>query len=380
MKIVIVLAIYLQIILGASLVSAWSLENLRKNVGNFRVRHVTVYYMRAFLCIESENTAVSHRIPTLIEATWPENIIPIVPKIFPTTDGHAIHAGDCDKIHSAIGTSVDRKGRLWVIDNGSYLCPPKLLVYLILPWTGLMVGEPMQSVDDGRVTAILCDPVYSRNGSTRAFITLYEYDFMLVYYLKEERFGKIYFRDHRTRIDYPFQPTEIAWARTGKTVYVANNRTGELCSINVTKLKITSNESVSLVNISTKNKTIVKLTIILFNPQSKVPIKHIGTLLGPPRSLAADPKGALYYVLPRDGVVLRWNGHRPLKAEKHEILMFSGAEMTQIVFGARGSVWLVITQSGTIDDLEAGDHCVQILNHYTASPKYNDDSVESDYD
>lgn len=47
----------------------------------------------------------------------------------------------------------------------------------------------------------------------------------------------------------------------------------------------------------------------------------------------------------------------PLKAEGHEVLYLSRAPIVQIVFGAKGSVWIVYEHAD-----EYGDHCRRIIN------------------
>lgn len=50
--------------------------------------------------------------------------------------------------------------------------------------------------------------------------------------------------------------------------------------------------------------------------------------------------------------------HRqPLKAEGHEVLYLTKSSIVQILFGAKGSVWIVYEHGD-----EMGDHCRRILN------------------
>lgn len=95
-----------------------------------------------------------------------------------------------------------------------------------------------------------------------------------------------------------------------------------------------------------------------------VEVKYLGTLLGPAKSLAvpnsfdsADiSQKYLYYHLPRDGAILRWNFQRPLTAEGHDVLYFADASVAQILFGAKNSVWIAYEQNDEYDD-----HCKRIL-------------------
>lgn len=94
-----------------------------------------------------------------------------------------------------------------------------------------------------------------------------------------------------------------------------------------------------------------------------VMIKYLGSLLGASTAVAVTQNiGSdinskyLYYHLPRDGVVLRWNFHQPLTAEAHEILYFTKSPIVQILFGAKGSVWIVYQHNNQITD-----HCMHIF-------------------
>lgn len=92
--------------------------------------------------------------------------------------------------------------------------------------------------------------------------------------------------------------------------------------------------------------------------------KYLGPLLGSSTALtvsqstdaAANKDTYLYYHLPRDGAVLRWNFHQPLTAEGHEVLHFARKPIVQILFGAKGSVWIVHEQND-----QFGDHCRRIF-------------------
>lgn len=108
-------------------------------------------------------------------------------------------------------------------------------------------------------------------------------------------------------------------------------------------------------------------------------MKRIGRLLGPPKSLKTDPNGNLYYIIPRDNAIVRWNGHRPIKAERHDVIFQISGDLVQIIFGARGSVWAVTSLPGMYMHSDANDHCIRIMHHFT-TPPFHFASSESDYD
>lgn len=68
--------------------------------------------------------------PTLIETTWPENLLPIQPKVFPNELSHSRLPIDCNSIIKAVQTAIEvETSTLWVLDNGSRFCKPKLIAY-----------------------------------------------------------------------------------------------------------------------------------------------------------------------------------------------------------------------------------------------------------
>lgn len=122
-------------------------------------------------------------------------------------------------------------------------------------------------------------------------------------------------------------------------------------------------------------------------------LRLLGPLLGVSKSLSVPTNGVsgdpnnnyLYYYIPRDGAIVRWDFRykkhvlfnlasvkqrkdlfckflfyrKRLTAEGHDVLYFSRRSVVQIIFGAKGSVWTVHTNS---DDV--GDHCTRILSYY----------------
>lgn len=99
-------------------------------------------------------------------------------------------------------------------------------------------------------------------------------------------------------------------------------------------------------------------------------ITQLGSLLGHTDTLAVTStlnaglyNDYLYYYLPRDGAIVRWNFRRPLTAEGHDVLYLTSIPVIQVVFGAKGSVWVVQERQNVL-----GDHCTRI---FTAHPAPN---------
>lgn len=118
---------------------AWNLAtvddsglNFVTNNNDYVVLHVSVFYVRSFLVIQNRWNSTSKNPITLIESTWPENLLPIQPRVFPNDLSHAKTICACNEIIQSIHTAIDRNGMLWLLDNGSIYCPPKIIIYNLL--------------------------------------------------------------------------------------------------------------------------------------------------------------------------------------------------------------------------------------------------------
>ncbi|XP_037025083.1 major royal jelly protein 5 [Bradysia coprophila] len=309
---------------------AWNLSQLNLNANDYVITDVSNYYIRSFLCIKSRNDSV--KLPTLIETIWPENLLLIPPKIFPSDLSHTKSLTDCNGIIQAVGTAVDRTGFLWVIDSGSKYCRPKLLVF------DLKKNEEIHrhqfNIRRHAFTSIKIGP---SNGfdcagrpNVQAFITLDSADYLIVYSLYESRWWKLQLI---TPDNIIVQPKDIAIL---KNELFVSDECGHLWTA---KLDV--------------------LNRVKYPHYYAIRVQFIADLLGPSTQLAIDPNGALYYYLPSDGALLRWNSKKPLNAENHDVLDLSPTKVVDIIFGARGSVWIVKESSDYVDD-----HCKRILLHY----------------
>lgn len=69
------------------------------------VHHISVYYARAFICLthpSNHNRPLQPQsTPTLVEASWPENMIGVRPVIFPSEDYFIRREGKCKGILQA---------------------------------------------------------------------------------------------------------------------------------------------------------------------------------------------------------------------------------------------------------------------------------------
>lgn len=81
---------------------------------------------------------------TIIESTWPENLLPIQSRIFPNDLSHSKSESNCNGIVKTVQTAVDRSnGLLWLLDNGSQYCTPKLIVFDLLRGNAEVISRNM---------------------------------------------------------------------------------------------------------------------------------------------------------------------------------------------------------------------------------------------
>ena len=125
-KFLLIFTLGLNLIIGSI---SWTLSSLDMSTNGTSILHVSVYYNRAFLCLQHQNDTQK---PTFIEATWPENLIGVKPKIFPSESQFKKRSGKCRGVQKAKATDIDEKGRLWLIDEGTDQCAPKIFVYDLL--------------------------------------------------------------------------------------------------------------------------------------------------------------------------------------------------------------------------------------------------------
>jgi hypothetical protein len=173
-----------------STAKAWSLSSLNINASDTSVIHVSVYYGRAFLCLRHDSNP---SLPTLVEASWPENIIGTKPKIFPSEQTHERRLGKCKGIKQATSTEIDVNGRLWMIDNGNEMCSAKIIVYDLLYFNDEIHFQAFGGLKGKKFSKIVIDPVQSENGDQRVYLSMIDEDYLLVYSFNERKLGKLKF-------------------------------------------------------------------------------------------------------------------------------------------------------------------------------------------
>lgn len=246
----------------------WDLSSL--NITNFEIIQVSHYYSRAFLCIKS---TTSELIPTFIETNWPENGISFQPTIFPSDE----------TIQDVVTSDVDRKGRLWLIEN---LNPPKLIIYNLLQFDNKIVDyEFGDEFERNSISSIVCDTI--QDGSSNSFISFHEKEFLLIYSLKDRSMKKLNFIDDQRAFNQKLNFPTIAFGFS--CVLFLTDKFGRLYYLDVMSLRRKLDFSWAA------------------ESELDVTVRFLGELLGPPESLIVDAKGCLYYVIKKYGCVLRWN-------------------------------------------------------------------------
>uniref|UniRef100_A0A182JYU4 Uncharacterized protein n=1 Tax=Anopheles christyi TaxID=43041 RepID=A0A182JYU4_9DIPT len=310
---------------------SWDLRSI--GIDRFRVRHVSLYHSRAFLTIESSNVS-------LVEASWPENIGYQWFRVLSSDRDER----SCRGLTNVLGTDIDRLARLWVLCGQPALnegtCPPKLVIRSLLsPGTGEIQHRFPRADHEQRFHAIVVDPVPASDGDTRAIITLFDQDYVLLYSLFKRSIGKLQFQksDHTS-----LHPISLSEATVNlNRLYVADTVSDRLFALPIRNLR----------QLAFPEDGVRKIIM-------KTNVTYLGRLLGRPAGLTLDSRDNLLYVLQRDGAIVKWTPGRSLKAENHRVILQQGTNITQIILGIAGKAWAV---SGEYISEESRRHCMKIV-------------------
>ncbi|XP_053670830.1 uncharacterized protein LOC128721133 [Anopheles nili] len=311
------------------LVHSWDLRPV--GIDRFRVRHVSLYHSRAFLTIESPDVS-------LVEATWPENTGNQRPRVLSNDeDGES-----CRGLTHVRGTDIDRLARLWVLCGSDFRnsgCPPKLVIRSLLsPGTGEIQHRLRRPDTNPQFHTIVVDPVPASDGDTRAFITLLDQDFILLYSLFKRTIGMLKFEKNDLTTLHPISLAEVAVNHN--RLYVADTVSDRLFALPIRNLR----------QLAFPEDGVQKIIM-------KTNVTYLGRLLGRPWGLKLDFRDNLLYVLQRDGAIVKWTPGRSLKAENHRVILQQGTNITQIILGIAGKAWAV---SGEFVSQETRRHCLKI--------------------
>lgn len=151
------------------------------------------------IILQQKISSLHYLVPTLIEAPWPENIFGVKPKVFsedPTIN--FLRPGLlCDNIINARATDIDRKGNLWILDNGiinsGIKCSPKLSIHSLIILNERVHVHEFPEFQRRFFSSLVLDPVIVDDLDTRAYFTFHDSYFLILYSFREKRYAKVKF-------------------------------------------------------------------------------------------------------------------------------------------------------------------------------------------
>lgn len=319
------LHIVLCVLFKSAIQSAWLLSQAGLNDSSYNVRHLSTHFSRVFLCISVEQ----NDFPTLIEAQWPAAYLPLRTLVFPSQEVHANREdGECTRLQQAHWSQVDSLSRLWVMDVGwpQIGCSPKLLVFDLLRNNAELLRIDCGQHIDGNATmqslVVHLGPKSSSCEVERHIFFILEnrpqilaYDILEQTWHQRELMSKKYENMSQT---FPINPMDFTFGMQGELII--SDQDGELYS-SVNMLQLTG-------SVTSGNALHIELA-------------RLGSLLGPSRSMVIDFFGALFYVVPKFGAVVRCAQLANLTAEGNEIIYLTSKNIQQIFFGNEGAVWVL---------------------------------------
>lgn len=333
---------------SVSSVFGWDLSPL--GIHEFTIKHVSLYKSRAFLTIDGSNAS-------LVEASWPENKIGIRPRILCDHEPNVLREC-CDQLIHVISTDIDSGARLWILDRGDDegLCSPKLVIRSLI----LVGSKEIQyefSTSSNTFHSVVVDPIKASDGDTRAFVTMLDTDYLLLFSLSKQTFGKLKFEyivcDSRKnpsliltftprRKDLsPISPISLSEIAINQNhLYISDSLTGRLFQLPVKTIR----------QLSFPEEGVQKMIL-------KTSVTYLGRLLGRGKGLKLDLWDNLYYIIPRDGAIVKWKPCHTLKAENHLVIYQREINVSQIIFGVGSKAWVIASEFASE---ETKRHCLRI--------------------
>ncbi|XP_053690208.1 uncharacterized protein LOC128738824 [Sabethes cyaneus] len=312
-----------------NLVSSWDLSPI--GLTDFAIRQVSLYKSRAFLTIDSPNV-------TLVEASWPENKIGVRPRVL-SDDGLNLTNNSCAGLTKIIGTDVDRVARLWILDRGGGIlfCNPKLVIRSLIIATSREIRYEF-GFSDRVFHSIVVDPMQAADGDTRAFITFENTDYLLMFSLFKREVGKMKFEKKDFSPLSPISLSEVAINHN--VLYISDALSGRLFSLPIKSIRQLNFPEGGIQKMITKTN-----------------VTYMGRLLSRASGLKLDLRDNLYYIIVRDGAVVKCKPDQSLKAENHAVILQREINVIQIVLGVAGNGWAI--SSHFLSD-ESQRHCLRI--------------------
>ncbi|XP_055919110.1 uncharacterized protein LOC129951118 [Eupeodes corollae] len=316
------------VVLVVSEVHSWNFVSLGLNDTTYRLMHVSTYYIRAFVCIETQ----SKYHPTLVESYWPENFFALAPKVFPNKLAHRRRdkSKDCNLIQQAMLTQIDSWNRLWMLDKGSRSCKPKIIVYDLLRDNLEVFRIEIDQFRGNEIITMKLGPTPTCcQVEEKAYFVVAHKPYLLTFDLLRHTWQKLPISSRKydnIQQSFPVHPKDIAFGYGNQLLI------GEQCG----KLFLANSRG---------NGT-------------EIQAEFMGNLIGSPQGMIIDDVGIMYYLVPKFGAVIRCFPRMGLSTEDNEILSLSSLPIKQIFFGVQGSVWLA-----SETPIFAYDHCHRLVEN-----------------
>ncbi|XP_030570659.1 uncharacterized protein LOC115769824 [Drosophila novamexicana] len=315
--------------------AGWSLSQAGLNNSSYNVRHLSTHFSRVFLSISVEH----NDFPTLIEAQWPVSYLPMRTIIFPNSEVHANRAElkmDCTRLQQAHWSQVDSLSRLWVMDVGwpDNECAPKLLVFDLIRNNAELLRIDCGQHIDANATQSLVVHLGPKPSSCELerhiFFILDGQPHILAYDILEQTWHRRELKSKKYESmsqAFAIKPIDFTFGVQGELI--VSDQDGALYS-SIKRLQLMGSTQASLSSSSSSSSDTLHIQLT-----------RLGSLLGPSRSMIMDYFGALFYVMPKFGAVVRCAQLANLTAEGNEIIYLTSKNIQQIFFGVEGAVWVL---------------------------------------
>ncbi|GFG32835.1 hypothetical protein Cfor_06333 [Coptotermes formosanus] len=324
-------------------VVTWNLSSFappRASIGQ-----VAVWRNRAFICLPRYDQGPIRA--TLLEAPWPENFYSthhlthqpvgitshMIPHPYPGSNRTMQLEGHCPSLQNVTALDVDyTRGRLWVLDAGTAICCPKVVVF-DLRRNEEVLRVKLTNVTSRTLSSIVADPVVGPWGF-QAYVGSPNSGYLLVVWQRGWWQVALDVKGSQEESMHAVGTATLALSRRETLLYLTAPESHFLFSLDLSAVRSSPPPS---------SKEVRRVTA-----------SFLGMKLGPSRGLVSDIWAGLHYFLPRDHAAVRWDTRLPLSAESHAVLLQSRRTLPSVSHmftDSQCQVWAVV-----------GQHCVKIQN------------------
>lgn len=137
--------------------------------------------------------------------------------------------------------------------------------------------------------------------------------------------------------------SEMVIAPKMEMIYISDTTTGNLYSLNLTPIRYLNFSMIEAKKMSVRS-----------------PLTFIGTMLGPPKAITINQKGIMFYIIPKFSSVVTWDPRTPLSAEWHEVIYQTTGNLSQLLCGQKGSIYVISENVAKIGRDGREKHAVKI--------------------